>query len=43
MCDGQIQQVADPHTLYAEPANLFVASLRLNEVRTLWGQAWAGP
>src|SRR2546426_6938320 len=24
MCDGQIQQVADPHTLYAEPANLFV-------------------
>ena len=26
MCDGQIQQVADPHTLYAEPANLFVAS-----------------
>ena len=26
MQDGRIQQVADPHTLYTEPANLFVAS-----------------
>ena len=26
MQDGKIQQVADPHTLYTEPANLFVAS-----------------
>ncbi|NQU21207.1 MAG: sn-glycerol-3-phosphate ABC transporter ATP-binding protein UgpC [Candidatus Nealsonbacteria bacterium] len=27
LCDGRLQQVADPATLYARPANRFVASL----------------